>query len=196
MRAATVKRTRGPANSIEPAGDDQREIDAEPGPADLGEPDSGAVDPAAFAGDTSRDRPTDGPRKRGRPAGSRNRAKPGSAPAREKRQVQPSIDGLTEILLAIHGGISALTKIEAFEIDRDEAHQLAKATKRVADHYDIKPPIEALIWGQFATACIQIYGPRIAAVGLEMNERKRANRARRAGGDAHVDEALAFAAPA
>lgn len=196
MRAANKRTPRKQPDNVVPIGDDQSEI-IEPVAGDFDALPDGVTDPADFVGtaDSGTASGEPGRRKRGRPAGSRNKSAGGRAPS-AKRSVQPSIDGLTEILLALHGGISALTKIDAFEIDRDEAHKLAKATERVASFYNIKPPVEAMIWAQFATACVHVYGPRVAAVGLELQERRAAKRARRVGGDAQSNDTLEGFAPA
>jgi hypothetical protein len=79
------------------------------------------------------------------------------------------ISGVEKTLLSIHTHLAALTKTPELELESDEASKLAKAGLNVYKHYSTYFPqiSEKQIDVGFAlTALYQVYGTRLAAIGL------------------------------
>lgn len=77
--------------------------------------------------------------------------------------------------MAIHLGISALTKTPEIELEKSESDRLAQASVDVAKHYNIEASEKALAWTNLAVVGFSTYGPRVFAMRMrweiERNEK-------------------------
>lgn len=121
------------------------------------------IDPGDF-GDTAGDGSDSGdtPRKRrGRPAGSKNR---GSSSNSRPSKTTSNLDS---ILYSVHTMGAMFLKIPELMINEEESKQLAEAINKVTELYDI--PIlsdKSMAWMGLAMAAGSIYGPRMVAAKL------------------------------
>lgn len=58
-------------------------------------------------------------------------------------------------------GLAGVLKNPEWALDRDEAKQLASATKAVTDYYNFEATQEAVIWTNLIVALAVVYGPRV-----------------------------------
>ena len=111
-------------------------------------------------GSSSDDRTGDagsGPRRRGRPRGSKNRTET-PAPASHL------IFDLEALLLTNHLMLARFLDAEEIALDPVEAKQLADAIKNVAQFYPIGMDPKKLAWFQLCIAMGSVYGPRVVAI--------------------------------
>ena len=131
-------------------------------------------DPDIHAGRDRRNADGSWSRKRGRRAGSGSSAS--AAPrSRTKADNQASVDGLASMLGVLHLGIAAATKTPELALKDDEAKNLAVATARVLEEFDIRPDpkIEAIVG--LIIAGSSIYGPRAYFI-MERKKKEAAER--------------------
>src|SRR5207237_1061404 len=112
-------------------------------------------------------------RGRGRP---RKSGRDGAAGTPETTPSRPlDVDGITAILLSIHGLLSSFTKIPELEIEETEAKKIGEALKRVADQYDTVVSEKTLAWTNLVSSLSIVYGTRIfayrARVRTDMDEK-------------------------
>lgn len=131
-------------------------------------------DPEQHSGRDKRNADGSWTRKRGRKSGSGSSAS--AAPrSRTKADNQASVDGLASMLGVLHLGIAAATKTPALALKDDEAKNLALATARVLEEFDIRPEpkIEAIVG--LIIAGSSIYGPRAYFI-MERRKKEAAER--------------------
>jgi hypothetical protein len=68
--------------------------------------------------------------------------------------------------MAIHLGLSTVTKCPEFELEQSESDRLAKAAEGVARHYNIEASEKALAWTNLTVVAFSMYTPRIVALKL------------------------------
>jgi len=104
-------------------------------------------------------------RRRGRPPGSGNKNKaPKSA---------IGADGIAALLVTLHSGLVIVSKCPELEITEDEAAKLAKASKTVADLYDMQASQKAIAWTNFIGIAGSIYITRIIAISIRLREQRK-----------------------
>lgn len=127
----------------------------------------GAVDPATIAG----------PRKRGRPPGSKNKANlsaPKPAAATAPKQVALSVDGVSAILFSIHGMLAGITRVPELALDDKESKQLAAAIAEVGKHYDLTADPKMVAWANLTMTCAALYGSRFVAIKFRIAAQREA----------------------
>lgn len=127
--------------------------------------DPGSVDIERDAGDvgTGSDAGTgDQPKRRGR--------KPGSAARKTGKTLD--LNGVEGLLLSIHAGVAAITKIPEANLDKAEARSLAEGMNNVARHYDIGASQKAMDWANLVGICAMVYGSRMFAYRARMAAQK------------------------
>lgn len=100
------------------------------------------------------------PRRRGRPPGSSNK--------RER-----NLQGMEQMLCAIHLMISMATGLEELQIDPSESHILADALANLSEHYKIKLDGKAGAVLGLIYAIGAVYGPRAVSIGIKIRKAKR-----------------------
>jgi hypothetical protein len=70
-------------------------------------------------------------------------------------------------LLAVHLGLSGLTKHPEFALSPEEAKALAEAGARVARHYDFVQTQKAMDWAALGMVAASLYGPRLMTVAIQ-----------------------------
>lgn len=122
-----------------------------------------AVDPNDV--DATPDPGTDsgtGTRRRGRPAGSRNRT---------RKSATQTTATLERILFSLHMGMGMVLGHPEFGLTREESSMLAEAVTGVTELYDIPLADEkTLAWLNLGSVAMMVYGPR---VGGAIFRRKR-----------------------
>lgn len=123
----------------------------------------------------SRDkRNTDGTYRRKRRRRNGGSASGGGSPrqARTSADHKASVEGLTNMLLVVHMGLSGALKAPEMVLEDDEGKSLAVAISNVLNEFDIRPDpkIEALVGLGIIAA--GIYGPRMYLI-QERNKRAK-----------------------
>jgi len=114
---------------------------------------------ASGAGASSNGSSTGTGKRRGRPAGSHNRA--------TKREPTETAQNLEALLLSIHVMAASFFKVPELELTKEEAEKLAVAAARVADLYEISViPEKLMAWILLGNAAVTVYGPRIVAYNI------------------------------
>lgn len=115
-----------------------------------------ATEPAP-SGDT-------GKRRRGRPKGSGN----------TKEAQALHLGGFEDAVFAIHLALAGIAKCPELELDENEAKKVTLALDKLAGHYDVQPSPAAKVWMNFAGAMVAVYGPRVIAIKVRIdNERQK-----------------------
>lgn len=83
------------------------------------------------------------------------------------------LSGLESLLLAVHLGLSGLTKHPEFALQPEEAKALAEAGARVARHYDFVQTQKAMDWAALGMVAASLYGPRLMAVAMQPRTPRR-----------------------
>lgn len=130
--------------------------------------DNGAINPGDIISGEPDGSPSGEPkRKRGRPAGSRNKA----AGTSTRKETQAD---LAAAIFGVHLMLSKLIQIQELELDEDESQKLARAVERVNSLYsNFVVPEKVLAWIGLLTVLGAVYGPRIATYNLRKSEEKR-----------------------
>jgi hypothetical protein len=76
-------------------------------------------------------------------------------------------------LFSIHLGLAGVLKNPEWALDRDEAKQLATATKAVTDYYNFEATQEAVIWTNLIVALAVVYGPRVISSVGSLGKKKQ-----------------------
>lgn len=98
-----------------------------------------------------------GTRKRGRPAGSRNKDTEAGA------SVAGTLD-LTAILLSIHTFAAVRFKAPSIELTEAEAKKIQKAIRLVEKHHKVSMSQKHADYAMAAWMMLEIYGPRVVSV--------------------------------
>jgi hypothetical protein len=77
------------------------------------------------------------------------------------------LSGLESLLLAVHLGLSGLTKHPEFMLSQTEAKAMAEAAARVARHYDFVQSQRAMDWAALGMICVSTYGPRLMVIAAQ-----------------------------
>ncbi len=117
------------------------------------------VDPASLdgSGDNQPDGGT-GKRRRGRPAGLRNK---------RTSTTQATAD-ISSLLFSLHLGMAAFLKADVVMLTEEESQRLGAAITRVTDLYDIRIlPEKYMAWINLAIVGGSIYGPRVVVLARQ-----------------------------
>lgn len=106
----------------------------------------------------------DGPKRRGRPKGSKNSSKK-----------TPNLDGLESILLSTHAMLSVLLSCPELELDEKESEKLTQNISNVASHYPLEIPAKTVAWAGLIMCCGSIYGTRAIAIHNRLKEKRKNN---------------------
>lgn len=131
-------------------------------------------DPEQHSGRDKRNADGSWTRKRGRKSGGGSSAS--AAPrSRSKADNQASIESLATMIGVLHLGIAAATKTPELALKEEESKNLAAATARVLEEFDIRPDpkIEAIVG--LIIAGSSIYGPRAYFI-MERKKKEAAER--------------------
>jgi hypothetical protein len=109
-------------------------------------------DTRIFAGDSE-------PRKRGRPYGSKNRAR--IEESQKESHLAANLDGL---LLSAHFAVAAFLETPELELNQVQAKQYAESLKEVMKHYQTTIDPKKLAWVQLVFVMGGIYGPMVPAI--------------------------------
>lgn len=137
-------------------------------PDEIGEPRTIVVDPGDF------DRDLDGTSGTGTGSDTAAERTPTGRIKRKRGPNKPKasldLDGLSGILLNIHGMLAAMTETPELVLAPQEAEELAKAIQANARHYNIPAVGPKVLDGiNLAMVLVTIYGGRFAAIRLRMN---------------------------
>lgn len=115
-----------------------------------------------------------GPKRRGRPPGSRNSGGSANTNTTEKAKILLSSFSIEGLLIGIHQMGAAILKTSELEISASEAKQLSDATQAVLKEYNhvINPKTAA--WIQLCVALGSVYGTRIVAVQMRNKTERKA----------------------
>jgi hypothetical protein len=130
---------------------------------------TGDFDPSIHIGRDKRNADGSYRKKRGRKSGSG-----GSSGGKKQRSDVSSIEGLSRVLMIVHGGFAGMTKTPEWNLDEEDSMLLAKATANVLDEFDIKPDpkLEAVVG--LITACGFVYGSKIKMIRDRVKEERKA----------------------
>lgn len=120
------------------------------------------------AGDTGGNDTVDsggGPRKRGRPAGSRNKRSSAS-------ETTLDLSGLAAAITSAHIVLSLVTKNDKWALDETEATQLAQAVQNATRHHDIAMAQKTIDYVNLAVVAGMVYGTRIVAIRRDSAAKK------------------------
>jgi hypothetical protein len=101
---------------------------------------------------------SDGPKRRGRKPGSKNRA------STEAKTAHNLGDGIERLLLSIHAMGSVFLHCPELELDPTEAKILASSIKDLSKHYQVTLDPKRLAIIEFSTVIATIYGLRGVAI--------------------------------
>lgn len=144
------------------------------GPGDSGNGSlKGFIDPASAASGRSGDSAgTSGPRKRGRPAGSKNASK-------AQKTGKIDLGPFSGCILGIHTMLASISRTPELELDEAESEKLAKASSNVLRHYvDLDVSQKAADWTNLFMALGAIYGPRVFAHKMRKAKEREARQTR------------------
>lgn len=134
--------------------------------------DNGDFDPSIHVGRDKRNADGSYRRKRGRRKGSGTSEK-----GTQKRGSIPHVDAinaLTNALIVVHAGVSAMTKTPELALEKDDATTLARATANVLEQFDITPDPKVTAVVGLVMACGTVYGPRIYLIRERLISEARA----------------------
>lgn len=116
--------------------------------------------------DSSTAAPSPAPgKKRGRPAGGKNRAKTSAA---STVKVDLAIDKLTNGVAFIHCTLANMLKVPELEMGVEEAGTVVTASVDVLSQYDLTPDPKTAAWLNLTMVLATVYGMRVMAYQTRM----------------------------
>ena len=176
--------------AAEPGSDDFQPIDGnresdDDGFRSFGEAGSDFIDPASAvsSGNAERGGSDNSSASGGGSTGKRRGRKPGST--NKAKTASVDLGSVEALLMAIHTGLSVITKAPEFELTREEAHKIAEAGTRVSRHYNMQATAKSIDIANLAIVLGTAYGSRFMAMRMrrEMERAERRNKARQDAGN-------------
>lgn len=88
----------------------------------------------------------------------------GARQVRKAHSPATDIKALTGVLVQLHFGVAMIAKTPELAIDESEAGMLAKASADIMAEYGGSIDPRAVLWTNFAMACMAVYGPRVVSI--------------------------------
>lgn len=134
--------------------------------------------------DTEQETLEPSPRKRGRPAGSKNKPREqteasnnpetATAPKRRKRKPKPEdISFMAERLIGMHAMLAGFTGVPEFQLSPIEAKMLAENGLQLQREFDIEVGGKWAVLVTFVGVCGIVYVPRIKIMTDRAKQRRR-----------------------